>query len=205
MESRELKVAGALAFTPQVFKDSRGLFVSPFQEEAFVEATGRPLFAVSQTSYSRSRRGVVRGVHFTRTPPGMAKYVYCAQGQALDIVVDIRVGSPTFGQCDAVVLDPVEFRALYLPVGVGHAFVALRDETVMSYTLSRSYVAENELALSVFDPELNLPLPDGIRPVVSDRDRVAPSLAQARADGLLPDHAQCMEIERALAPRRTTP
>ncbi|MFC8870506.1 dTDP-4-dehydrorhamnose 3,5-epimerase family protein [Streptomyces sp. NPDC057148] len=199
MESRELQVAGAFVFSPEVFADDRGLFVSPFQSEAFVRATGRPLFGVSQTSCSRSRRGVVRGVHFTRTPPGTAKYVYCVQGQALDIVVDLRCGSPTFGRWDSAVLDPVHFRAVYFPVGVGHAFVALRDDTVMAYTLSGGYVPDNELALNVRDPELGLPLPEDIRPVLSERDQVAPSLAEARAAGLLPDYGDCLKIEESLA------
>lgn len=193
-----MKVEGAVEFTPKRFEDERGVFVSPYQESAFIAATGRPLFAVAQTNHSRSGRGVVRGVHFTVTPPGSAKYVYCARGEALDIVVDIRVGSPTYGQWDAVLLDQRHFRAVYFPVGVGHAFVALADDTVMSYLMSASYVAENELALSVHDPELALPIPDGIDVVLSERDRVAPTLAQARRDGLLPDYRQCRRLENAL-------
>ncbi|OEJ27993.1 dTDP-4-dehydrorhamnose 3,5-epimerase [Streptomyces agglomeratus] len=196
MDIRELAVEGAVEFTPRVFPDERGLFVSPFQEEAFEKAMGRPLFPVAQTNHSRSARGVVRGVHFTVTPPRTAKYVYCAQGSALDIVVDIRVGSPTYGRWDAVLLDPVHFRAMYFPVGVGHAFVALEDDTVMSYMLSSGYVAENELALSALDPELGLPVPADIVPVMSDRDRVAPTLAQAAAAGILPDYATCRELTR---------
>lgn len=200
MHARKLAVEGALEFTPRVFDDERGQFVSPFQEPAFVAATGRPLFPVAQTNHSRSRRGVVRGVHFTVTPPGTAKYVYCPQGAALDIVVDIRVGSPTYGRWDAVRLDPESFRALYFPVGVGHAFVALTDDTVMSYLLSSSYVASNELAVSALDPALGLPVPDDVEPILSDRDRVAPTLAEAAAAGLLPRYDQCLEIERSLRP-----
>lgn len=200
MKARQLAVEGAFEFTPQVFPDQRGLFVSPFQEAAFIAARQRPLFPVAQTNHSRSARGVVRGIHFTVTPPGTAKYVYCPRGEALDIVIDIRVGSPTFGQWDAVRLDQRDFRAMYFPVGVGHAFVALADDTVMSYMLSGSYVAENELALSVLDPELGLPIPTDVEPILSDRDRIAPTLAQARADGLLPDYRDCVAVERALTP-----
>ncbi|PVE10274.1 dTDP-4-dehydrorhamnose 3,5-epimerase family protein [Streptomyces scopuliridis] len=196
MEIRELAVEGAVEFTPRVFPDERGLFVSPFQEAAFEKAVGHRLFRAAQTNHSRSRRGVVRGVHFTVTPPGTAKYVYCARGAALDIVVDIRVGSPTYGQWDAVLLDPVDFRAMYFPVGVGHAFVALEDDTVMSYMLTSGYVAENELALSALDPALGLPIPAGIEPVMSERDMAAPTLAEARAAGLLPDYATCQEPAR---------
>ncbi|MEU2409229.1 dTDP-4-dehydrorhamnose 3,5-epimerase family protein [Streptomyces rubiginosohelvolus] len=199
MEAKELGVVGAHVFTPQVFADSRGAFVSPFQEEAFVRQTGHRLFPVEQISHSRSRRGVVRGVHFTRTPPGMAKYVYCPRGRALDIIVDLRRGSPTFGRHATVVLDPVDFRAVYFPVGLGHAFVALEDDTVMAYTLSLAYAPENELALSVYDPDLALSLPEDIEPVVSERDRVAQSLEQALESGVLPDYEQCLELDAELA------
>ncbi|MEV5574407.1 dTDP-4-dehydrorhamnose 3,5-epimerase family protein [Spirillospora sp. NPDC052269] len=195
MDVRELAVEGALEFTPRVFPDERGTFVSPFQEPAFAAAHGAPLFPVAQTSFSRSRRNVVRGVHFTATPPGCAKYVCCVQGEALDIVVDLRTGSPTFGRWDAIHLDGRDFRSVYFPVGVGHAFVALSDDTVMSYLLSESYVPENELALSVLDPDLGLPIPDGVEPMLSERDRAALSLAEAQARGLLPDYRLC----RALA------
>ncbi|MEV5595390.1 dTDP-4-dehydrorhamnose 3,5-epimerase [Streptomyces sp. NPDC052496] len=204
MKSRKLTVEGALEFTPRVFEDQRGLFVSPFQGPAFAEAADGPLFPVEQTNHSRSRRGVVRGIHFTVTPPGTAKYVYCARGAVLDIVVDVRVGSPTFGAWDTVRMDQVDFRTMYCPVGVGHAFVVLEDDTVMSYMLSSSYVPENELALDVRDPALALPLLDDVEPILSERDQAAPTLAQAKAEGLLPDYARCREIEDALRGRRTS-
>ncbi|SER42475.1 dTDP-4-dehydrorhamnose 3,5-epimerase family protein [Actinokineospora terrae] len=199
MQFRKLKVNGALEFTPKVFPDDRGLFLSPFQEPTFVEATGHKLFPIAQTNHSRSQRGVVRGVHFTVTRPGSAKYVYCARGKAIDIVVDIRVGSPTYGQWDSVLLDQDDFRAMYFPVGCGHAFIALEDDTVMSYMVSSSYVPEHELALSVLDPALGLPIPEDITdPIISDRDQVAPTLADAREAGILPVYSLCQEIEQEL-------
>lgn len=199
MQARKLAVEGAIEFTPRVFPDDRGLFISPFQEEAFVEAHGGPLFHVAQTNHVRSKRGVLRGVHYTMTPPGIAKYVHCARGRALDIVIDIRVGSPTFGQWDTVLMDQQDHRAMYFPVGVGHAFVALEDDTVMSYMLSGGYVAQNELALSAVDPALGLPIDAGVEPILSDRDRVAITFAAARQQGLLPDYATSLEIERRLS------
>jgi epimerase EvaD len=199
VQARKLAVEGAIEFTPRVFSDDRGLFVSPFQEEAFVEAHGGPLFRVAQTNHSMSQRGVVRGVHYTVTPPGMAKYVYCARGTALDIVIDIRVGSPTFGQWDAVLMDQQDHRATYFPVGVGHAFVALEDNTVMWYLVSGVYVPQDELALSALDPALGLPIDTDIEPILSDRDRAAITLAEARQQGLLPDYATSLEIERRLS------
>ncbi|MCX4766672.1 dTDP-4-dehydrorhamnose 3,5-epimerase family protein [Streptomyces sp. NBC_01275] len=198
MQFRELAVSGAFVFTPPVFEDDRGLFTSPFQEPAFVAALGRPLFPVAQSNHSRSRRGTVRGVHYTLTPPGVAKYVYCARGSAIDIVVDIRVGSPTFGRWDSSVLDPGTFRSMYFPVGVGHAFVALEDDTVMSYMLSGSYEAQHELALSALDPALALPIPEDLQPLLSARDLAAPRLAQVQAEGGLPEYDKCRRIEAAL-------
>jgi 5-epimerase len=192
MRARKLGVEGAVEFSPRIFTDDRGSFVSPYQEAAFVDAVGKPLFAVAQTNISVSRRGVVRGVHFTATPPGTAKYVYCMYGRVLDIVVDLRVGSPTYGKWDAMILDPEVYRASYLPLGLGHAFVALEDDSVMCYLLSQSYLPENEHAVSVLDPALDLPIPKGIVPVLSERDIVAPTLAEARTQGLLPDYATCM-------------
>ncbi|PSL05978.1 epimerase EvaD [Haloactinopolyspora alba] len=195
MKVRTLAVQGALEFTPDVFADGRGLFVSPFQGTAFTEATGVSL-PVVQTNHSQSRRGVVRGVHFTATPPGCAKYVYCARGRALDIVVDIRIGSPTFGQWDTVLMDQVDFRTMYFPVGLGHAFVALEDDTVMSYMITSEYVPSNELAVSVVDPELDLPIPADVTPIFSERDRVAMTLTEAAERGVLPEYSQCLAIER---------
>lgn len=199
MESRKLSVEGAIEFTPRVFDDERGIFLSPYQESAFTDATGgHTLFRVAQTNHSRSRRGVVRGLHYTLTPPGCAKYVYCARGRTLDIAVDVRVGSPTFGTWDAVLLDTEVFRSVYFPVGVAHGFVALEDDTVVSYLLSGEYVPEHELALSILDPELSLPIPGDIEPVLSERDLAAPTLEKAAAEGLLPDYAECLAIDRAL-------
>ncbi|WP_080636973.1 dTDP-4-dehydrorhamnose 3,5-epimerase family protein [Salinispora vitiensis] len=142
-----------------------------------------------------SRRDVVRGIHFRRTPPGSAKYTCCVRGRALDIVVDLRVGSPTFGRWDSVIIDPQTFRSMYLPVGVGHGFVALEDDTVVSYLLSQPYSPTEELAANVGDPSLGLPLPEGYEALLSERDRAAPDLAQLRAAGLLPDYRVCREIE----------
>lgn len=201
MKVRELAVEGAYELTPQSFHDDRGFFLSPYQQQAFADAVGRPLFPVRQASFSRSRRGVVRGVHLTAAPPGMAKFAFCTGGSALDVVVDTRVGSPTYGTWDSIVLDQRDFRAVYLPVGVGHLFVALEEDTTVSYLLSAAYIAERELAVSPRDPDLGLPLPRDVPLVLSDRDLAAPTLAEARAAGLLPDYAACLSADWQDVPR----
>lgn len=197
MQVRKLAVEGALEFTGMSVPDERGTVTVPFHEEDFAAATGHRLFTVAQTMHSESRRGVVRGVHYTATPPGTAKYVYSLRGRSLDIVLDLRVGSPTFGCWDAVVLDEGAPRALYFPTGLGHAFIALEDHAVMCYLMSSTYVAERERAISVFDPRLRLPIPSDITQILSERDRRAPTLAQALAQGELPDYRTCLAIDGA--------
>jgi dTDP-4-dehydrorhamnose 3,5-epimerase/epimerase EvaD len=190
MQVRELAIAGAFEFIPDIHADQRGLFVAPYQEGHFVAAVGHS-FSAAQLNYSRSARGVIRGLHYTRTPPGQSKYVYCADGHAVDVMLDTRVGSPTFGQWDSVELGNGSFRAVYFPVGVAHSFAALRDGTVMAYMVSSGYVPDQELSIHPLDEALGLPWPSDITPVLSLRDREAPTLAEALAAGLLPHYEDC--------------
>ncbi len=183
--TRPLSIVGAWVFEPASFGDDRGLFVAPYQESVFVEAVGRPL-TVAQSNHSVSRRGVIRGVHFADVPPGQAKYVYCPHGALLDVVVDVRVGSPTYGACEAVLLDSESYQAVYLSEGLGHAFCALTDDTVASYLCSTAYNPAIERTVDALDPALELPWPADITPILSDRDAAAPTLAEAAAAGLLP-------------------
>ncbi|MER7009820.1 dTDP-4-dehydrorhamnose 3,5-epimerase [Saccharopolyspora sp. NPDC000359] len=193
MQVRRLENTGAIEFIPKSFPDHRGLFVAPFQEAALVEALGHPM-RIAQTNHSVSARDVIRGVHFSDVPPGQAKYVYCPQGALLDVVIDIRVGSPTFGKWDAVRLDAAEYRGLYVPEGLGHAFVALTDNTVMSYLCSTPYNPGAEHGINPLDPELGLPWGEhlGGEPVLSEKDREAPTFAEAAEQGLLPDYETCL-------------
>lgn len=191
MDVRELAVRDAYTFTPRAFPDERGLFVAPFQEPTFTQVVGHAL-RVAQTNHSVSRRGVIRGVHYADTPPGQAKYVYCPSGALLDVVVDLRVGSPTFGTWDAVRLDSQDYRAVYLPEGLGHAFVALTDDTVMAYLCSAAYNPGAERGVHPLDERLALPWPTDIEPVLSDKDAQAPTLGEASAAGLLPSYADCL-------------
>ncbi|MFS8201122.1 dTDP-4-dehydrorhamnose 3,5-epimerase family protein [Streptomyces sp. CWNU-52B] len=198
MRVHQLDIEGAFAFVPPVHRDDRGLFTSPYQDEPFTGARGRPLFPVRDISHNLSARGVLRGIHYTSTPPGRAKYVYCPHGRVRDYLVDLRVGSPTFARWQSTELDGDSCQALYIPVGVGHAFMSLRDDSVIVYVMSRGYVPENELAVSPLDPELGLPVPEGYGLAQSERDAVAPTLAEARKKGLLPEYETCRKVEAAL-------
>jgi dTDP-4-dehydrorhamnose 3,5-epimerase len=152
--------------------------------------TGFPL-AVAQANQSVSRRGTLRGVHFAAVPPGQAKYVYCPRGAVLDVVVDIRVGSPTFGAWDALRLDDVAKRAVYLSEGLGHAFMALEDDSTVTYLCSTGYDPGREFGINPVDPALDLPWPVDVEAVLSPKDAAAPSLAEAAEQGLLPTYAEC--------------
>ncbi|MFC9432996.1 dTDP-4-dehydrorhamnose 3,5-epimerase family protein [Nocardia sp. NPDC057030] len=193
MRVRELAVAGALAFDAPSFADDRGSFATPLDAETLAAELGRPLFPVAQGAMSRSRRGVFRGVHYTLPPPGRAKFVWCAHGRCLDIVLDVRVGSPTFGAHEVLELDGSAERGLYLPIGVAHAFLAVEDDTVMTYLLSGGYIPENEYALDPRDPALGLDLRGDW--ILSERDTAAPTLAEAAERDLLPRYADCLTLE----------
>lgn len=200
MKATELSIPGAWEFAPRQFPDSRGNFLVWYDADVFAESLGFEL-SVAQTNHSVSRRGVVRGVHWADVPPGQAKYVYCPRGALLDVVVDLRVGSPTFGRHEFVRLDNVEHRALYLSEGLGHGFVALEDETVLTYLCSSRYAPSSERVVSVFDPELAIAWPTAVPPILSERDANAPSLAQLRDAGLLPDYAECQRLYQSLRSR----
>ncbi|MCC2316931.1 dTDP-4-dehydrorhamnose 3,5-epimerase family protein [Cellulomonas chengniuliangii] len=191
MQFRELKVPGAWEITPKQFGDPRGVFLEWFKEGPFVEAVGHPL-DLRQANCSVSAAGVLRGIHFADVPPGQAKYVTCAKGAVLDVAVDIRVGSPTFGQWDSVLLDDVDRRAIYLSEGLGHAFLSLEDDSTVVYLCSTGYSPGREHGVHPLDPEIGIEWPttgrDGspLSPQLSEKDLAAPTLSQARDDGLLP-------------------
>lgn len=190
MEIRELAVRDSYVLDLVAHGDSRGLFVEWFRADVLGEATGYR-FPLAQANHSVSARGALRGVHCAQVPPGQAKYVYCPAGAVLDVVVDLRVGSPTFGAHDAVRLESDRPRAVFVPEGVGHAFVALAPATSVAYLVSTPYAPEREFGIHPLDPELALPWPPDLEFELSAKDRSAPSLAEARASGLLPSMDAC--------------
>jgi len=191
VEYRELKLPGAWEITPRQFGDPRGVFLEWFKVGAFVDSVGHPL-QLQQANCSVSAAGVLRGIHFADVPPGQAKYVTCAKGAVLDVVVDIRVGSPTFGQWDSVLLDDVDRRAIYLSEGLGHAFLSLADNSTVLYLCSTGYAPGREHGIHPLDPEIGIDWPttarDGspLTPQLSEKDLAAPSLSTAASLGLLP-------------------
>jgi len=186
VEFRELSIPDSYVITPKQFGDDRGVFLEWYRFDKLEEVTGRSI-DLAQANTSVSKRGVVRGIHFAQIPPSQAKYVTVAHGAVLDYVIDIRVGSPTYGQWESVLLDDVDRRGVFLAEGLGHAFVALTDDTVVSYLVTATFNAEREKGINPLDPEVGLVFPpEAGEPLLSPKDTDAPSLAEAAASGLLP-------------------
>jgi dTDP-4-dehydrorhamnose 3,5-epimerase len=187
---RELAVPGTYVVDLTSHGDTRGRFTEWYRADLLSEIAGSALPPV-QANHSVSARGVLRGVHFALVPPGQAKYVYCPVGAVLDVVVDVRDGSATFGQHDAVLLDGEEPRAVYLTEGLGHAFLSLVDGSSVTYLVSSTYDPSREFGVHPLDPELDLPWPQDVPVELSAKDAAAPTLAEAGQQGILPSMAAC--------------
>jgi len=197
VEIRELAVPDSYVLDLVPHGDTRGRFTEWYRADVLSQAVGHPL-TLAQANHSVSSRGALRGVHFALVPPGQAKYIYCPAGKVLDVVVDVRVGSPTFGVHDSVLLDSEQPRAVYLAEGLGHAFVALEDRSSVTYLVSSGYDPGREFGVSPLDPDLDLPWPSDVEPELSGKDRSAPTLAEAREQGLLPTMEECAARYAAL-------
>jgi dTDP-4-dehydrorhamnose 3,5-epimerase len=186
VDFKKLSVAGSFLVAPQVHADSRGEFIESFRRDLLREATGLD-FVAAQANLSVSSRGTLRGIHYADVPPGQAKYVMCATGSIQDFVVDLRVGSPTFGHWDQATITAGERNAVVLDVGLGHAFLALEDNTAVSYLVTDHYKPHAEHAINPLDPDIGLQFAlDASDLLLSDKDRAADSFSQARASGGLP-------------------
>jgi dTDP-4-dehydrorhamnose 3,5-epimerase len=193
----ELAVPDAFAVHPRQFHDDRGVFLEWYRHEALTEAVGHPL-ELAQANCSVSRRGSVRGLHYADVPVGQAKYVTCVRGAVLDVVVDIRVGSPAFGTWDSVRLDEQERNAVYLAEGLGHGFAALTEDATVVYLCSTVYSPTAEHGLNPLDEDLGIRWPEEVPALLSDKDTGAPSLRAALEAGVLPDYEVCQAFYESL-------
>lgn len=196
MQIRELRVPHAYEVTPVQHADSRGVFLEWFKADAFEAATGRA-FDLRQSNLSVSARGVVRGIHFADVPLGQAKYVTAVVGSVTDFIVDLREGSPTFGEWDSVELDDVTRSCVFIGEGLGHLFVATSESATVSYLTTDVYRPGREHGVHPLDTELALPLPNGA--LLSEKDAAAPTLAQALAQGLLPHWDDCLDVYNSVS------
>jgi dTDP-4-dehydrorhamnose 3,5-epimerase len=193
---RPLVIEGAYEITPVRHSDPRGTFLEWYRFDLLAAEVGHPL-TLAQANASVSVAGVVRGIHYVDLPPGQAKYVTCTSGAVFDVVVDLRIGSPTFGQWEAVRLDSGDRRAVYVAEGLGHGFCALTDGATLSYLCSTTYNPAAERTVHPLDPDLGITWP-AQAPLLSERDGVAPTLAQARDQVLLPDYEIWCEYTQSL-------
>ncbi|MFB9609926.1 dTDP-4-dehydrorhamnose 3,5-epimerase family protein [Kutzneria kofuensis] len=196
MTVRPLEIDGSFLIESKSFGDARGDFYEVYREDVLAEALGYAP-KVLQTNVSTSCRNVLRGVHGAATPPGLAKFVTCIRGSMLDFVVDVRIGSPTFGRWDMIVLDGAGATSVYVEEGLGHAFVALTDDTCVQYQLSDLYRPAEVLTVHPLDPEIGLPLKLPGEPILSERDAAAPTLREAGELGLLPTYDTCLKLRAA--------
>jgi len=190
-----LGIEGAWVSAPQVHDDDRGSFAETFRGAEFAADLGYRL-DVAQVNCSVSRRGVIRGIHYADVPPGQAKYVTCVAGAILDVVVDVRADSATFGKWEAVQLDAGTRRAVFLAEGLGHAFMALTDDATALYLCSTPYAPGREHGVNPLDPAIGIAWPDGAggaAPVLSEKDASAPTLEEALRAGQLPRYADCAD------------
>ena len=192
MQAEPTSIEGSWVFTPIQHTDDRGAFLESFKESVFSDIVGHS-FDVKQMNISVSQQGTVRGIHFADVPPGQAKYVQCFDGAILDIVVDVRIGSPTFGTWEAIELDSALRKGLYLSEGLGHAFCALTESATVGYLCSEPYAPTHEHGIHPLDPSLRLPWPEGQPCVLSPKDAAAPNLVEAADSGLLPTYVACQE------------
>ena len=198
-----LGVEGAWVYTPLVHGDDRGSFFEAFRGAEFAADLGYRL-DIAQVNCSVSRRGVIRGIHYSDVPPGQAKYVSCVSGAIVDVVVDLRAGSPGFGKWEAVRLDDQSRRSVFLTEGLGHGFMAVSEQATVLYLCSTPYVPGREHGVDPLVPALGIgwPLEEAAaEPVLSAKDVAAPSLDEALRACLLPRYDDCLAYLEELRSR----
>lgn len=204
MQIFPLSIEGAWRVEPRLFPDDRGTFLEWFKADAFEQAVGHRL-DLAQSNISTSTAGTVRGIHFAELAPSQAKYVTCVSGAVVDVVVDIRVGSPTFGRYELVPLDDVSRHGLYVSEGLGHGYMALSEGAVFLYLCSAPYAPGREHGVTPLDPAIGIAWPTAdaagspVTPLLSAKDLAAPTLAQAADQGLLPTYDEALAFRRSLA------
>ena len=197
MNVTPLKIDGSWIIDLNIFEDGRGFFYESFRSEIAKKYFGRE-FSIKQSNTSVSKKGSVRGIHYALVPPSQAKYVQCQKGSIVDYIIDIRVGSPTFSQFVEVDLSATNPQAIFIEEGLAHAFVALEDETVVTYFVSENYNPEREKGINPFDSDLNIKWPN-INLELSEKDKLAISLKEAQVQNLLPMFDDCKKFIKSLS------
>lgn len=184
MNFQSLSISGAWVGESQINKDNRGFFREWFKTDEIELATGYS-FNVKQANVSQSKRGVLRGIHYSLSLLGQVKWVTCVSGSIWDVVVDLRPNSPTYGTWDCVELTGENGKSILISEGLGHGFVSLADESLVAYLQTSNYSPSDEYEINPHDSDLAIlwPLKDLLLAV---KDSVAPTLAERQAEGQLP-------------------
>ena len=178
MQVTPTAIPDVLLLEPKVFGDERGFFFESFNERRFTEAVGQMVSFV-QDNHSRSRRGVLRGLHYQLPPHAQGKLVRVTTGEVFDVAVDLRRGSPTFGKWVGEILSAQNHRQLWIPPGFAHAFLVLSETADFLYKTTDYYAPEHERCIAWNDPQLAISWPQDLVPRLSAKDAVAPAFAQA--------------------------
>ena len=173
MQVKTFPIAGLIEFIPRVFADDRGVFFETFSARLMAQAGAEATWV--QDNQSNSKKGVLRGLHFQRPPHAQAKLVRVGQGRALDVAVDLRRDSPTYGQHQLVELTAARANLLYIPAGFAHGFMALENNTVFLYKCSDYYAPATEGGLRWNDADLNINWGTEVQPLVSGKDEELPN------------------------------
>jgi len=195
MPFQPMGIQGAFVFTPVRHEDSRGHFQESFKLSSLEKELGLG-FEVTQVNQSTSSKGVIRGIHFADNPPGQAKYVSCLKGAIWDVVIDLRTGSPTFGRWDGVEISSDNGKAVFIAEGLGHCFLSLEEESVVSYLCSEEYNPKIERQINPLDQDLQIGFSDfgvefGVNDfLLSEQDSKALGFKEAFESGLLPSFLQ---------------
>lgn len=192
MKAYPLKISGSWKIEFNKLIDNRGYFYESFKADDFLKSIGRK-FNIKQTNTSSSLKGSVRGIHYALVPPSQAKFIQCQRGSIKDYIIDIRIGSPTFGQYEEIELDENSASAVFIEEGLAHAFVALEDQTVVTYYVSEKYNPEKEKGINPYDLDLKINWPS-TELLLSEKDKNAISLKEAMAQGLLPSFNECKKF-----------
>ena len=173
MKVKQHPLAGLVEFIPRLFTDDRGVFFETFSARLMAQAGAAAEWV--QDNQSNSKKGVLRGLHFQRPPHAQAKLVRVGQGRALDVAVDLRKDSPTYGQHQLVELSAGSGNLLYIPAGFAHGFMALEDNTIFLYKCSDYYAPATEGGLRWDDADLNINWGTEVQPLVSGKDEELPA------------------------------
>ncbi len=177
-------IEGLLILEPKVFGDARGFFLESFNRQTFGAATGLDVDFI-QDNHSRSSRGVLRGLHYQLPPHAQAKLVRCVRGAVFDVAVDIRRGSPTFGQWVGVELTESNHRQFWIPAGFAHGFLTLSDTADFLYKTTAYYAPSHDRGVAWDDPDVGIAWPDpGVDKQLSAKDLAAPRLRDLAAEHL---------------------